>query len=56
VANIAVKEILLDSGSPALSRRPTTAIRPVLARLDAIGLDELEDLIVEAWRCFCPTG
>lgn len=52
VPTLTVKEILLQSGNPAIFTEPHYNGYPaVLVRLDAIDLEELEDLLIEAWRC-----
>jgi hypothetical protein len=55
VPSLTIKDLLLSSGSPALFTEPHYNGYPaVLVRLDAIGADELEDLLVEAWKCKAP--
>lgn len=55
VANLEEKEALLAMGRPELFTEPHYNGYPaVLVRLAAIDADDLEDLIVEAWRCCAP--
>ncbi len=55
VANLDEKDSLLAMGNPALFTEPHYNGYPaVLIRLQAIALDELEDLIIDAWRCQAP--
>lgn len=52
VPNLTVKEMLLESNSEKFFTEPHYNGYPaVLVRLEAIDPNELEDLIVEAWRC-----
>ena len=53
VPNLATKEIILgsDSGEKIFTEPHYNGYPAVLVRLEAIGLQELEDLIIEAWRC-----
>jgi hypothetical protein len=55
VPSLGVKEIILQSDSEKFFTEPHYNNFPaVLVRLAAIEPDELEDLIVEAWRCKAP--
>lgn len=55
VPNLTAKDLLLDSGNPAIFTEPHYNGYPaVLVRLDLIELDELEGLLVEAWKCKAP--
>lgn len=55
VPSLTVKDLLLGSGHPALFTEPHYNGYPaVLVRLKAIGVDELEGLLVEAWTCKAP--
>lgn len=55
VPNLATKEIILQSDADKYFTEPHYNGYPaVLVRLEAVGPDELEDLIVEAWRCKAP--
>ncbi len=55
VPNLAVKEILLGQNSEKFFTEPHyNGFPAILVRLEAIDADELEPLIVEAWRCKAP--
>ena len=55
VPSLTVKELLLDSGHPAIFTEPHYNGYPaILVRLPAIEPEELEDLLIEAWRCKAP--
>lgn len=57
VPNLGTKEMLLSSGRPGLFTEPHYYGYPaVLVRLAEVDLDELEDLIVEAWRSTAPAN
>jgi len=57
VPNLGTKEILLSSGRAGLFTEPHYDGYPaVLVRLAEVELDDLEDLIVESWRCLAPAG
>jgi hypothetical protein len=56
VPSLTVKEIILRSDSEKFFTEPHYNGYPaVLVRLAAIDPDELEDLLIEAWRCRAPT-
>lgn len=55
VKDLTIKEILLSPDGSKIFTEPHYNNYPaVLVRLEAIEVDELEDLIVEAWRCRAP--
>lgn len=55
VADALDKEALLASDAEVFFTEPHYSGFPaVLVRLPAIGLDQLEELIVDAWRCQAP--
>ncbi|MBV6457853.1 MAG: hypothetical protein HONBIEJF_00973 [Fimbriimonadaceae bacterium] len=55
VPNLTSKELLLDSDPETFFTEPHYNGYPaVLVRLDAIALEDLENLIVEAWRSLVP--
>lgn len=55
VPNLDVKEFLVASGGDAIFTEPHyNGYKAVLVRLEHVSLDQLEDLIVEAWRCKAP--
>lgn len=55
VANAIEKEALLASGQPHFFTEPHYNGYPaVLVRLPLVPLDELEELIIDAWRCQAP--
>lgn len=55
VPSMAVREIILQSDSAKFFTEPHYNNFPaVLVRLEAIEPPELEDLIIEAWRCKAP--
>lgn len=52
---LAAKEVILESDPVKFFTEPHYQNYPaVLVRLEEIGLDELEDLIIGAWRCCAP--
>ncbi len=53
--NLAAKDMLIDSDPAKFFTEPHYNGYPaVLVRLEAVSVDELEDLIVEAWRSKAP--
>jgi hypothetical protein len=54
--SLAAKEIILgsDHGDKIFTEPHYNGYPAVLVRLEAIELKELEDLIIEAWRCKAP--
>jgi len=55
VADLNEKEALLGAGEPHFFTEPHYHGYPaVLVRLPLVALDELEELIVDAWRCRAP--
>jgi len=55
VPNLAAKEVLLASDQNVFFTEPHYNGYPaVLVRLERVALGELEDLILEAWRCKAP--
>ncbi len=55
VPNLEAKQVVLDSDPAKFFTEPHyDGYKAVLVRLEAIDLDELEDLIIEAWRCLAP--
>ena len=55
VANAAEKEMLLASDPDTFFTEPHYHGFPaILIRLEAIGLDELEELLTDGWRCQAP--
>jgi hypothetical protein len=55
VANAAEKEMLLASDPTKFFTEPHHHGFPaVLIRLEAIGADELEELLTDGWRCQAP--
>lgn len=55
VPGLDAKEVILGSDSEKFFTEPHyNGFPAVLVRLEAISADELEDLIVEAWRCKAP--
>lgn len=57
VPNLTTKEIILQSDPDKFFTEPHyNGFPAILVRLDAIEPDEIEDLIVEAWRCKAPVG
>ncbi len=55
VKNLEVKDMLLSANPDALFTEPHyNGFPAVLVRLADIPLDELEDLVTEAWRCKAP--
>ena len=57
VPSLAAKEIILgsDNGNKIFTEPHYNGYPAVLVRLETIGPQELEDLIIEAWRCKAPT-
>jgi len=57
VPNLEAKEILLASDPDKFFTEPHyNGFPAILVRLEAIGAEELEDLIIEAWRCKAPAA
>lgn len=57
VPSLTSKDLLIASDGDKFFTEPHYNGYPaVLVRLEAIGIDELEDLIVEAWRCIAPAA
>lgn len=57
VPGLAAKQVILDSDPAKFFTEDHYNNYPaVLVRLDQIGLDELEDLIIEAWKCCAPAA
>lgn len=55
VPSLTVKDLLLDSGNPAIFTEPHYNGYPaVLVRLSEIGPEEMEGLLVEAWKTLAP--
>jgi hypothetical protein len=55
VANESEKQLLLASDPEKFFTEPHYAGFPaVLVRLEAIEVDELEELLIDAWRCLAP--
>jgi hypothetical protein len=55
VKDLTVKEMILGSDEAKFFTEPHyNGFPAILVRLGAIEADELEDLIVEAWRCKAP--
>ena len=55
VPSLSVKELLLSGDEHKIFTEPHyNGFPAVLVRLSAIEADELEDLIIEAWRCKAP--
>jgi hypothetical protein len=55
VASQADKQLLLDANPEAFFTEPHyNGFPAVLVRLEAIGPDELKELITDAWRCQAP--
>jgi hypothetical protein len=55
VPSLSAKEVIEGSDSAKFVHDPHYNGYPaVLVRLDAVDADELEDLIIEAWRCKAP--
>jgi hypothetical protein len=55
VASQADKQLLLDADPEAFFTEPHyNGFPAVLVRLEAIGRDELKELITDAWRCQAP--
>jgi hypothetical protein len=55
VVDTTEKELLLASNPTAIFTEPHyNGFPAVLIRLDVVALDELAELIVEAWRCVAP--
>lgn len=52
---LAAKDVLLSSNPAVYFTEPHyNGFPAVLVRVEAIGVEELEDLLVEAWRCKAP--
>ena len=57
VADLAEKEAMLASDSEVFFTEPHYNGYPaVMVRLEAVALDELEELIIDAWRCQAPAA
>lgn len=57
VPNLTAKEMLLEENPEALFTEPHyNGFPAVLVRLEAICIEELQDLIIEAWRCRAPAA
>ena len=57
VANQGEKELLLASDGEKFFTEPHyNGFPAVLVRLAAIDADELEELLIDAWRCLAPTA
>ena len=58
VADLEEKELLLasDDGSKFFTEPHYNGFPAILVRLDAIEVDELEELIIDAWRCQAPAA
>lgn len=58
VADLEEKEMLLasDDGSKIFTEPHYNGYAAVLIRLEAIEVDELEELIIDAWRCQAPAA
>jgi hypothetical protein len=55
VANAGEKEMLLASDPDKFFTEPHyNGFPAILVRLDAIEADELEELLIDAWRCVAP--
>ena len=55
VPNLEMKEMLLAMDEPKFFTEPHyNGFPAILVRLEAIDAEELEDLLVEAWRCKAP--
>lgn len=55
VSSLSEKEVILGSDPRKFFTEPHyNGFPAVLVRLEAIGADELEDLLIEAWRCKAP--
>jgi hypothetical protein len=55
VANAVEKEMLLASDPETFFTEPHyNGFPAILIRLEAIGADELEELLTDAWRCQAP--
>jgi len=55
VANAVEKEMLLASDPEMFFTEPHyNGFPAILIRLEAIGADELEELLTDAWRCQAP--
>lgn len=55
VPNLTAKEMLIASKPDVYFTEPHyNGYSAVLVRLDEVPLPELEDLLVEAWKCKCP--
>jgi len=57
VADLGEKEVLLASDTDVFFTEAHYHGYPaVMVRLEAVALDELEELIIDAWRCQAPAG
>ena len=58
VADLEEKDMLLasDDGSKIFTEPHYNGYAAVLIRLEAIEVDELEELIIDAWRCQAPAA
>jgi hypothetical protein len=55
VPNLSAKEVILGSGTEKFFTEPHYNGYPaVLVRLDCVAPEEIEDLLVDAWRCKAP--
>jgi len=55
VPNLTTKDMLIESAPDKFFTEPHyNGFPAVLVRLEAVSLIELEDLLVEAWRCKAP--
>lgn len=55
VPHLEAKQVLLDSDQVKYFTEPHyDGYKAVLVRLEAIELEELEDMIIEAWKCLAP--
>ncbi len=56
VSNLTIKDMIIDSDPEKYFTEPHyNGYCAVLVRLAKVELDELEGLIIEAWRCKAPT-
>lgn len=56
VVSLCEKEALLAAGEPYFTEPHYDGYPAVLVRLPLIGVDELEEVITDAWRCQAPKG
>ena len=54
VADEGEKEMLLATGEPFFTEPHYNGFPAILVRLPAVGVDELSELITDAWRCMAP--